>query len=101
MDADIPMDDAALIDAHGEPPPTDSEQLPTAAVVKKWTRKDVLDFTLVKDILEDPEDVTTFTHAKINGVRFLAEGDRPDFWRVACGLATTTTQRCHRTRYLR
>jgi len=85
--ADIPMDAAAPVDAHGEPPPTDSEQLPTADVVKKWTRKDLLDFTLIKNILEDPEDVTTFTHAKIDGDKFLAEGDRPDFWRVACGMA--------------
>ena len=86
MDADIPMDDAALVDAHEEPPPTDSEQLPTADVVKKWTRKDLLDFTLIKDILEDPEDVTIFTHAKISGRAFLRDGDVRHYWSQECQL---------------
>ena len=84
MDTVILMVDAAPVDAHGEPP-TDSEQLPTAAVVKKWTRKDLLDFTLIKDILEDPEDVTIFTHAKIDGEVFLLRDDLR-FWNDTCHL---------------
>jgi len=85
MDTVILMVDAAPVDAHGEPP-TDSEQLPTAAVVKKWTRKDLLDFTLIKDILEDPEDVTIFTHAKIDGRVFLKRGDDECYWMDRCHL---------------
>jgi len=80
------MDAAAPVDAHGEPPPTDSEQLPTADVVKKWTRKDLLDFTLIKDILEDPEDVATFTHAFIDGQVFLLRGDDEFYWMDRCHL---------------
>ena len=87
MDADIPMDDAALVDAHGEPPPTDSEQLPTAAVVKKWTPEQLFGFAPIRKILWNEKNRTTFWNAEINGDTFLDEGDRPDFWRVACGLA--------------
>ena len=44
MATDIPMVDAAPVDAHGEQPPTDSKQLPLAAVVKEWTKAELLSF---------------------------------------------------------
>ena len=67
------------------PPVTTVGELPPPSVVEQWTRKDLLDFTLIKDILEDPEDVTIFTHAKIDGRVFLLRDDLR-FWNDTCHL---------------
>ena len=68
------------------PPVTTVGELPPPSVVEQWTRKDLLDFTLIKDILEDPEDVTIFTHAKISGRAFLRDGDVRHYWSQECQL---------------
>ena len=68
------------------PPVTTVGELPPPSVVEQWTRKDLLDFTLIKDILEDPEDVTIFTHAKIDGRVFLKRGDDECYWMDRCHL---------------
>ena len=86
MDADIPMDDAALVEAHGEPPPTDSEQLPTADVVKKWTEAELLSFKQLRDILRNDENRKTFEKAQISGRAFLLRGDDECYWMDRCHL---------------
>jgi len=67
MATDIPMVPAAPVDAHGEQPPTDSEQLPTAAVVKEWTKAELVSFKQLRDILENDEIRKTFKKAPIDG----------------------------------
>jgi len=75
MATDIPMVPAAPVEAHGEQLPTDSEQLPTAAVVKEWTQAELLSFKQLRDILENDEIRKAFTKALIDGQVFVLCGD--------------------------
>ena len=85
MDTVIPMVDAAPVDAHGEPP-TDSEQLPTAAAVKEWTEAELLSFKQLRDILRNDENWKTFEKAQIDGRVFLKRGDDECYWMDRCHL---------------
>jgi len=85
MDTVILMVDAAPVDAHGEPP-TDSEQLPTAATVKEWTEAELLSFKQLRDILRNDENRKTFEKAQIDGEVFLQCGEDRRFWTGECNL---------------
>ena len=76
--ANIPTVQSASVSGHGE--------LPTPSVVEQWTRKDVLDYAPIKDILGHPEDWATFTRAKIDGKEFLLRGNDQFYWMNMCQL---------------